>query len=93
MWFLPSKDRVTTFLVLLNKEPNICIFKSWCEKVNILLRIMKLTSIKTKNCDNHSKIYRREVVDGVGYLKKSTKKKRISGLTYYSTYIPNIQKD
>ena len=54
---------------------------------------MKLTSIKTKNCDNHSKIYRREVVDGVGYLKKSIKKKRISGLTYYSTYIPNIQKD
>lgn len=41
----------------------------WKNKVYILFRIMKLTSIKTKNCDNHSKICRREVVDGVGYLK------------------------
>lgn len=48
----------------------------WKNKVYILFRIMKSTSIKTKNCDNHSKICRREVADGVGYLKKSTKKKK-----------------
>ena len=65
----------------------------WKNKVYILFRIIKLTSIKMKNCDNHSKICRREVVDGVVYLKKSIKKKRIGSLTYYSTYIPKIRKD
>lgn len=39
-------------------------YQEWSQ--NILL-----TNMKTKNCDNGSKIWRREIVDGADYLKKS----------------------
>lgn len=46
--------------------------------------------MKTKNCDNGSKIWRREIVDGADYLKKSIQK-RIISLTYYTTYRSKIK--
>lgn len=38
--------------------------------------------MKTKHCDNYSNIWRREIVDGVGYLRKSVKRKRTGSLLF-----------
>lgn len=48
--------------------------------LHTLFRTIKLINIKTKHCDNYSNIWRREIVDGVGYFRKSVKRKRTGSL-------------